>query len=83
MSCVGPYSYYEFLVQKIIKQWGGFIDSSVVMPSSCGIARTYEYWMQSLHGSCSGYIQLGWLVALYAHWRYRIDYLWPILSFIG
>jgi hypothetical protein len=42
----------------------GFIDSSVVIPSSYGAAGAFGYWMQSLDGGFLGYIQPGWLVAL-------------------
>jgi hypothetical protein len=42
---------------------GGFFNSHVVLPTPSGAEGTYGYWMQSLDGGRSGYLQLGWLVA--------------------
>jgi hypothetical protein len=38
---------------------GGFFNSHVVLPTPTGGEGTYGYWMQSLDGGRSGYLQPG------------------------
>jgi hypothetical protein len=42
---------------------GCFFDSHVILPPATGTKGAYGYWMQSLDGDRSGYLQPGWLVA--------------------
>jgi G:T-mismatch repair DNA endonuclease (very short patch repair protein) len=47
----------------VVYPHGCFLDLHVVLPLSTRAKGAYGYWMQSLDGGRSGYLQPGWLVA--------------------